>query len=823
MPPYSSFEHLRASRPCFVMVGKTAMDSLATVLRRIPLFATLPPGSFAKIIADLREERHPPGTIICYEGEEAHDFFIIKSGQVEVLINRGGGQRELVALNGPSDWFGERALFADRPRSATVVARTEVELWRLSQEKFLGLIEENPRLILHFTQVISDRLYQTNQELSKKQAAFNFQIESLFQAQPSTQQELLTRTAILTSLDPAVVNGLTNRQDAVAVLATLEANRLFVSRHNSVLNYPEAVREFLLSRLTIEVGVEGLRDLHRQAAKLYEQAGPWGQAIDHYLDAGDWAAAARLLVGHAAEFLADDRLDSLCNWLGRLPENVFDDSLAALHQRIDQRLHPAEASTSPVSRRRFLRKQVSTWVKSWFGLVAGLAAGFAIWTTPPIQGLDVASMHMLASLTWAVIFWAFDVLPDYVVSIGLIIGWILFAVVPPEVALSGFTTSPFFLIIGVLGITASLQSSGLLFRLALYVLRCFPLTYRGQATGLALSGTAITTFIPDSTSATAISGPIILALSDSLGYARRSNGSAGLAMAALLGFGQMCPFFLTGAAENLLAWGLLPEATREQITWGGWAFAALPLALVTFVAAFALIMFFFPPEFQPTISRGLIETQIEALGPPSRAEIINGAVVVGAMVGWITAPYHGIDVAWIAMSGLALLLATNLLDRATFRAGINWDFLFYLGAVLSLTSVVRQLGIDTWLVNELAPLLEPLAEHPSLFLIVMALVVFITRFILPSFPLVSLFTITVVPIAASAGINPLPLILVICTTVTVWFLPYQSTCYLALYFGTKEKAFSHAQVRLLAWSYGVIYLLAILVAIPYWWMLGLLK
>jgi anion transporter len=431
-------------------------------------------------------------------------------------------------------------------------------------------------------------------------------------------------------------------------------------------------------------------------------------------------------------------------------------------------------------------------------------------------------MHMLALLAWAVIFWMLDILPDYVVGLGLIIGWILFAVVPPEVAVSGFTTSPFFLIIGVLGITASLQSSGLLFRLALYILRCFPLTYRGQAMGLSLSGTSITTFIPDSTSATAIAGPIILALSDSLGYARRSSGSAGLAMAALLGFGQMGPFFLTGAAENLLAWSLLPEAVRMQISWGGWAFAALPLALVTFGLAFALTMFFFPPEFQPTISRGLIETQIEALGPPSHAEIINGFVVLAAMIGWITAPYHQIDVAWVAMSGLAILLATNLLDRETFRAGINWDFLFYLGAVLSLTSVVQQLDVDTWLINQLAPLLKPLAEHPPMFILTMALAIFAARFILPSFPLVSLLTLTVVPIATQAGMQTLPLVLVTCMTVTIWFLPYQSTTYLALYFGTKEKSFSHAQVRLLAWSYGVIYLIAVLVAIPYWRWLGLL-
>jgi DASS family divalent anion:Na+ symporter len=799
------------------------MDSLATVLRRIPLFADLPPGSFAKIIADLREEHHLPGEVICYEGEEARDFYIIKSGQVEVLICRGSSERALVAVSGPHDWFGERALFSGQPRSATVVARTEVELWRLPQEKFLGLIEENPWLILHFTQVISDRLYLANQELSKKHAAFNFQIEALFRVQSSASQELLTHTAVLTALDPAIVCELLNLRETAATLATLEEDQLFVARDNGVLSYPEAVREFLLKRLADEVGVEGIRSLHARAALLYEQAGQWAHAIDHYLEAEDFPAAAFLLSDHADETFRDGRFDLLRKWLDRLPAEILNDGLAPVNEQLEKHLRPAEAADAiALPRRRFDRSRVSDWLKRWGGFVGGLAAGLAIWAAPPIEGLSAQSMHMLALLTWAVIFWAFDVLPDYVVGLGLIVGWILFAIVPPEVAVSGFTTSPFFLIIGVLGITASLQSSGLLFRLALYILRCFPLSYRGQASGLALSGTAITTFIPDSTSATAIAGPIILALSDSLGYARRSNGSAGLAMAALLGFGQMGSFFLTGAAENLLAWGLLPEAARTQITWGGWALAALPLAIMTFGAAFTLIMVSFPPEFQPTISRGLIETQIEALGPPSRAEISNGAVLVGAMAGWITAPYHGIDVAWIAMSGLALLLAMNLLDRTTFRAGINWDFLFYLGAVLSLTSVVRQLHIDTWLIDQFTPLLEPLAEHPTLFLIVMALAVFAARFILPSLPLVSLFTITIVPIAANAGINPLVFVLVLCMTVTVWFLPYQSTCYLALYFGTKERVFSHAQVRLIAWSYAAIYLLAILVAIPYWWMLGLI-
>jgi anion transporter len=794
------------------------MDSLATVLRRIPIFQDLPPGSFARIIADLREEQHPAGTVVCYEGEPAHDFYVIKSGHVEVLTNRGRNERELVAVSGPSDWFGERALFSDRPRSATVVARTDVALWRLTKEKFDTLIEENPWLILHFTQVLSDRLHRGNQELSKMHAAFDAHMQALLQAQPPDRREFLLRTAVLRTLDPAIVSGLFGQDGRADVFANLETGATFVVRHEGTVRYLDAVREFLLARLTAEVGTAEVARLQRQAAVLYERTGQWDRAVDLYIDAGETRSAVHVVAQHVDDILAESRLDVLRMWLNRLPADVIAAELPGAREQMEAALHPLRADagaavqppTQPAARGQ------------WLAAIVGMVAGVGIWLMPPFDGLTPDGMHMLGLLAWAAVFWAFDVLPDYVVGLTMIIGWILFHIVPAEVAVSGFTAGPFFLIIGVLGIGASLQSSGLLFRLALNVLRGFPLTHRGQLMGVALSGTLMNPGIPDSTSGAAIAGPIVLAVSDSLGYARLSNGSAALAMAAVLGFGQMCPFFLTGAAENLLAWGLLPEAAHTQITWAGWAYAALPLAVTTFALGFAATLFFLPPEAQPSTSRGLIETQIEALGPPSRAELVNGAVLLGAMIGWLTAPLHGVDVAWVAMIGLAVLLAANLLDRMTFRAGIYWDFLFYLGAVLSLTDVVRYLGVDAWVIRLLTPILEPLTAQPARFLIVMALAVFAARFIMPSIPLVSMLIITVVPIAAAAHLEPLALTLVICTSVTVWFLPYQSTYYLALYFGTKEQAFSHRQVRALAWSYGAIYLVAIAAAIPFWRHLGML-
>src|SRR5262249_14476445 len=156
---------------------------------------------------------------------------------------------ELVAVNGPNDWFGERALFSDRPRSATVIARTEVELWRLTKEKFDALIEGNPWLILHFTQGIGDRLYETNQQLSKIHSDFTLHRASLLRAQPVERRELLERAAVLRKLEPGVVRSFVGEGDAAAFLVDPGAAGALVQHRNGSAAFPDAVRDFLLARL----------------------------------------------------------------------------------------------------------------------------------------------------------------------------------------------------------------------------------------------------------------------------------------------------------------------------------------------------------------------------------------------------------------------------------------------------------------------------------------------------------------------------------------------------------------------------------------------
>lgn len=55
-----------------------------------------------------------------------------------------------------------------------------------------------------------------------------------------------------------------------------------------------------------------------------------------------------------------------------------------------------------------------------------------------------------------------------------------------------------------------------------------------------------------------------------------------------------------------------------------------------------------------------------------------------------------------------------------------------------------------------------------------------------------------------------------------FFLPYQSTTYLALCHGTGGESFSHAQPRPAAIAYGLLTLLALAASVVFWRMMGLL-
>ena len=81
------------------------------------------------------------GRVLVEEGKPGHEFFLIVSGTA--TVKRGGRK---IATLGPGQYFGELALLDREPRSATVVADTEMDLVVLGQREFAGVIDAVPTM-----------------------------------------------------------------------------------------------------------------------------------------------------------------------------------------------------------------------------------------------------------------------------------------------------------------------------------------------------------------------------------------------------------------------------------------------------------------------------------------------------------------------------------------------------------------------------------------------------------------------------------------------------------------------------------------------------
>jgi signal transduction histidine kinase/predicted CoA-binding protein len=120
-------------------------------LRRVPLFADLPDRDLLRICDVADEVRLQPGEILFREGEAGLAAFLIRTGELEIV--KASDRREvLLAVRHPGDVIGEMSLLEESPRMATVRARTEATLLRISQTQLDTLLERSPsaaRGLLH--------------------------------------------------------------------------------------------------------------------------------------------------------------------------------------------------------------------------------------------------------------------------------------------------------------------------------------------------------------------------------------------------------------------------------------------------------------------------------------------------------------------------------------------------------------------------------------------------------------------------------------------------------------------------------------------------
>jgi CRP/FNR family cyclic AMP-dependent transcriptional regulator len=128
------------------------------LIAQIPLFAGLDKKELKSVAGALKDRSFKDGSAVVEEGATGVGFFVIESGTASVTV----GGREVRTL-GPGDHFGEIALIADTPRTATITATSDLVCYGMTPWDFRGIVESKGKIAWKLMQTLARRLTEAEQ------------------------------------------------------------------------------------------------------------------------------------------------------------------------------------------------------------------------------------------------------------------------------------------------------------------------------------------------------------------------------------------------------------------------------------------------------------------------------------------------------------------------------------------------------------------------------------------------------------------------------------------------------------------------------------
>ncbi len=127
-------------------------------LRRVELFSQMNDTELNALAEHLRFSPFAKGNIIARQGDErSHWLYIIINGEAEVYLEMPNGGRRTLSTLGKGNFFGEMGLMTGAPRSASVIAKTDVECYRLDKDVFEEILHARPSIADEISHILVAR------------------------------------------------------------------------------------------------------------------------------------------------------------------------------------------------------------------------------------------------------------------------------------------------------------------------------------------------------------------------------------------------------------------------------------------------------------------------------------------------------------------------------------------------------------------------------------------------------------------------------------------------------------------------------------------
>jgi small-conductance mechanosensitive channel/CRP-like cAMP-binding protein len=126
-------------------------------LKRVELFSQLTDDELRLLAERLRYAPFARGNIIAKQGAVAHWLYIVITGRAEVYFETPTGEKRTVSELDKGNFFGEMGMMTGAPRSASVIAKTDVECYRLDKEIFEEILRARPSIAEEMSHILAIR------------------------------------------------------------------------------------------------------------------------------------------------------------------------------------------------------------------------------------------------------------------------------------------------------------------------------------------------------------------------------------------------------------------------------------------------------------------------------------------------------------------------------------------------------------------------------------------------------------------------------------------------------------------------------------------
>ena len=144
-----------------------SLNAEIQVLREIPFFAEIEDSKLKLIVFASQRLHFAPNEAIFEQGDPTDSIYIIIEGEADVVMRGANGERMTMATIGKNGIFGEIGVLCNMPRSATIVAKTELAAMKIERTLFRQLLVDFPEIALAVMHELSSRILRSDKFIAQ--------------------------------------------------------------------------------------------------------------------------------------------------------------------------------------------------------------------------------------------------------------------------------------------------------------------------------------------------------------------------------------------------------------------------------------------------------------------------------------------------------------------------------------------------------------------------------------------------------------------------------------------------------------------------------